>query len=208
MKFGLYEGIKYGEHKLLGASYHHSFFNYLLAASSAEVIATLFLCPFEAVRVRSLVQSSSPLSIINQLSSSNPANPILPFYKGLLPILAKQVPYTATQLSVFSLSIQPFYSHLYPGMDKEELSKGEQLEATVACGVFAGAIASLVSHPADTIFTQMNSSHQSMAQVIRRIKFRGMWVGVGTRCVMTSVLSGLMFLVYDSVRLLVGLPTS
>ena len=93
-------------------------------------------------------------------------------------------------------------------MDKEELSKGEQLEATVACGVFAGAIASLVSHPADTIFTQMNSSHQSMAQVIRRIKFRGMWVGVGTRCVMTSVLSGLMFLVYDSVRLLVGLPTS
>jgi len=206
MKFSIFEGLKYEQYKLLGTG-TSGFVSYLITASMAEVIATICLCPFEAVRIRSLMKPTSPIMTAKRLMSEN-KNPILPFYKGIVPILAKQVPYTATQLSVFSVSIKKAYSLFYPNTPTNELSHSTQLGVTGGCGVFAGAIASIMSHPADTIFTQMNSSKQSLTEVVKRIKFRGMWAGVVPRCVMTSMLSGVMFLIYDSVRLLVKLPAS
>jgi solute carrier family 25 phosphate transporter 3 len=34
------------------------------------------------------------------------------------------------------------------------------------------------------------------------------WTGLGTRCVMVATLSAGMFLIYDTVKLACGLPTS
>jgi len=48
----------------------------------------------------------------------------------------------------------------------------------------------------------------SVGGILRTLGWRGVWLGLGTRCVMVGSLSAVMFLIYDSVKVLCGLPTS
>lgn len=151
------------------------------------------------------------------------------FYRGLGPILLKQVPYTLTQLTAFSLLVDVAYHQVLPGTfqkQKEDLSSAQQLAVSIGCGATAGVISSIFSHPGDTILSRINMGRKQAMQtgggggdkakaaiptvrsVLADIGFRGLWKSVGTRCVMTGVLSAGMFLIYDSSRLLLGLPTA
>jgi solute carrier family 25 phosphate transporter 3 len=48
----------------------------------------------------------------------------------------------------------------------------------------------------------------SVTGILRTLGWRGVWLGLGTRCVMVGSLSAVMFLVYDTVKVMCGLPTS
>jgi solute carrier family 25 phosphate transporter 3 len=52
------------------------------------------------------------------------------------------------------------------------------------------------------------SNWQATKQIVGELGFMGLWKGLGTRCFMVGALSAGMFLVYDSVKVAVGLPTS
>jgi len=149
---------------------------------------------------------------------------------GLVPILLKQVPYTVTQLTVFSEYVNWFYAKGLKGLtgnpeaSKESLSQPQQLCVSIVFGVVAGVTSSIVSHPADTVLTKINIAlkkqiaaeaaglprgpRPSPLQIASELGFRGLWLGAGTRCVFTGALSAIMFLIYDSVKLAAGLPTS
>lgn len=133
------------------------------------------------------------------------------------------------QLTVFSHALNAAYSTILPsmaGVTKADLSTSQQLAVSVSCGIVAGVASSLASHPGDTILSRINMAvkqqsatgradggagapaRPSLTAVVRDLGFRRLWLGVGTRCVMTASLSAGMFLIYDSVRVMCGLPCS
>jgi solute carrier family 25 phosphate transporter 3 len=150
------------------------------------------------------------------------------YYKGLGILLAKQLPYTVTQLTVFSKLNDLVYDQLPKYTNKKskaDLSTTQQLTVSLSCGVVAGVSSAITSHPADTILSRINmqakkqihagagvaqktSNWQATKQIIGELGFMGLWKGLGTRCLMVGLLSAGMFLIYDSVKVVCGLPTS
>jgi len=150
------------------------------------------------------------------------------YYKGLGILLAKQLPYTVTQLTVCSKLNDVFYDQLPKYTNKQsksDLSTGQQLTVSVFCGVLAGVASAIASHPPDTILSRINmeakkqihagvgikhkiSNWQATKQIVGELGFMGLWKGLSTRCFMVGVLSAGMFLIYDSVKVICGLPTS
>src|SRR5438045_790008 len=81
------------------------------------------------------------------------------YYKGFGILLAKQLPYTVTQLTVFSKLNDIFYSHLPKYTNKKsksDLSTSQQLAVSLSCGVVAGVASAIASHPPDTILSRIN----------------------------------------------------
>jgi len=76
---------------------------YLAAAAGAETIADMFLCPLEAVRIRSVSDPTFPQSLPGGFARIMSTEGVLGFYAGLGPILFKQVPYTMAKFAVQGL---------------------------------------------------------------------------------------------------------
>jgi len=185
--------------------------SHMLAAGMAETIASVCLCPWEALRIKMVGDPSFATGVVDGFSKIGKAEGLMGFYKGLGPILMKQVPYTVTQLVVFHHAIDFTYGNLLPrvGVRKEDLQLSSQLSISVAGGIVAGVAGALVSHPADTILSRVNMKGAgSIGNVIRNLGLRGLWLGVGPRCLMVGTLSAGMFLIYDSVKVMCGLPTT
>jgi solute carrier family 25 phosphate transporter 3 len=209
----------------------------------AETIATTLLCPWEALRIKSVADPGYARNLFAGMARIGREEGFAGYYRGLLPILSKQLPYTVTQLTVFSTAVDYVYSTALPrfggGKRKADLSVGAQLAVTVACGMLAGVTSSIASQPGDTVLTRINATlkksaaagtttaaaaapaaaaagakpklppvSEQIAATVRSLGWRGLWIGTGPRAAMTAALSAGMFLVYDSVKLAVGLPSS
>jgi len=210
-KFGFYEFFKNVSASALGKDKSQlNTANHMLAAGMAEVVASVALCPFEAVRIKMVGQPSFARNMFDGLKKVAASDGVLGFYKGIGPILMKQVPYTVTQLVVFHHVVDNYtYGHLLPqmGVQKDKLSLASKLSISLTGGVIAGVAGAVVSHPADTILSRVNMKGAgSLGTVIRNLGFRGMWLGIGPRCLMVGTLSAGMFLIYDSVKAMCGLP--
>ena len=64
-------------------------------------------------------------SVISPLSFS--------FYKGLVPLWARQIPYTMMKFACFERTVEMIYKHVVP-KPRSECSKSEQLVVTFAAG--------------------------------------------------------------------------
>jgi solute carrier family 25 phosphate transporter 3 len=127
-------------------------------------------------------------------------------YKGLIPTAAKQVPYTATKFVIFEATRDAIYEK-YP---QKDLSKVQQLCVSTVSG-FAGGVASAVaSQPADAILTRINAvkSEITLVQAVKDLGFKGLLTGLTPRLGMFGAMASLQLLVYDGVRVLVGLPVT
>lgn len=191
---------------------------YLTCSALAESIASVFLSPWEAVRIRMVASGDVRASSASVMRGIVAAEGMRGLYKGLGPLLAKQVPYTMTQLTVFSATLDTFYERVLPALrphahTKDSLSTSQQLAVSVGAGAIAGVASAITSHPADTVLSRINmqsngAGQASVVECVKQLGFRGVWAGLGTRCAMVSLLSAGMFLIYDSVKLACGLPTS
>merc|ERR1712157_622393 len=85
---------------------------YLGAAAAAEFIAYLFLCPLEAVRIRSVSDPKFCDGLADGFTKMAKAEGIGGFYAGLLPILAKQIPYTCAKFVVQGNSADSIYASM------------------------------------------------------------------------------------------------
>jgi hypothetical protein len=96
---------------------------YLAAAAGAEFIADLFLCPLEAVRIRSVSDPSFPQSLGGGFAHILKHDGLTGFYAGLGPILFKQVPYTMAKFAVQGLS-ECWTSHQWKGVSVSDWGRG------------------------------------------------------------------------------------
>lgn len=136
------------------------------------------------------------------------------FYKGIVPLWSRQVPYTIVKFVAFEWFVQFFYDNVFT-LGKENYSKPTQLGVTFASGYLAGIFCAIVSHPADTMVSKLysqgkgeGSTGAKVAAIYKEIGFRGLWAGLVTRIVMIGTLTGLQWWIYDSFKTAVGLQTT
>lgn len=215
-KYGLYEVFKKKYSDLIGeeAAAKYKTAVYLAGSASAEFFADILLCPWEAVKVKT--QTTIPpyaSSVFDGLKKSIAAEGFGSLYKGLTPLWFRQIPYTMVKFATFENTVLAIYSYL--PKTKEEYSLAAQTGVSFLGGYIAGVFCAIVSHPADVMVSKINSEKQpgestgqAVSRIYKKIGFGGLWNGLGVRIVMVGTLTGLQWLIYDSFKGIVGLPTA
>lgn len=182
----------------------------MAASASAEVIADVALCPWEAIKVRMQTSATPYASGVRSAGAKLLASEgISSLYKGLAPLWMRQVPYTMMKFACFETTVEAIYRYVLSAKPKHEYNKLQQLGATFAAGYWAGIFCAVVSHPADTVVSKLNQSNSGgAAKVLQDLGFRGVWRGLGPRIVMVGTLTALQWFIYDTFKVYIGLPTS
>jgi len=184
---------------------------YLASSAMAEFIADLFLCPLEALRIRSVSDPTFPRSVGAGAVRMLKTDGFLGFYAGLGPILFKQVPYTMAKFAVQGLAAEAIYRSL--GTSPEKNSNSFNVGVSLASGVIAGVAAAIISHPADTLLSKINkkgaggegSTTRRLWNIAKELGFIKLCTsGLGARCVMVGTLTAGQFGIFDTVMNLVG----
>ncbi|EXJ64161.1 hypothetical protein A1O7_00497 [Cladophialophora yegresii CBS 114405] len=212
-KYGFYEIFKhlYGDNMFLNTN---RTLVYLGASASAEFLADILLCPWEAIKVR--MQTTLP-PYANTLregwSKIVDKEGFAGLYKGLYPLWGRQIPYTMCKFATFEETVKIIYKQL--GKPKESYNSLQQTAVSFSAGYIAGIACAVVSHPADVMVSKLNSDRKAgegagaaMSRIYKNIGFSGLWNGLPVRIVMIGTLTGFQWLIYDSFKVYLGLPTT
>ncbi|ODH25626.1 hypothetical protein ACO22_05197 [Paracoccidioides brasiliensis] len=187
---------------------------YLTASASAEFVADVALCPFEAVKVR--MQTTIPpfaTGTFSGITHITAKEGIAGLYKGLYPLWGRQIPYTMMKFASFETIVEMIYNRL-PGQ-KSDYNKSSQTAVAFTGGYLAGILCAIVSHPADVMVSKLNANRLpgeafggAMSRIYKDIGFMGLWNGLPVRIVMVGTLTGLQWMIYDAFKIFMGLPTT
>jgi solute carrier family 25 phosphate transporter 3 len=158
-KFGGVELFKINITKKIGdkAAWDNRNGIYLISSAMAEFIADIFLCPYEACRIRLVsdpTYASGMGSCASRLMSENGF--VAAFYSGFVPILFKQIPYTMCKFAVQGSAAEYIYKGM--GSSPDKMSKSGNVGVSLLSGVIAGVAAATISHPADTLLSKINKA--------------------------------------------------
>jgi solute carrier family 25 phosphate transporter 3 len=169
---------------------------YIASAACAEFIADIFLCPLEAVRIRSVSDPQFCDGLVDGFGKIAKTEGIGGFYAGFIPILAKQVPYTCAKFVVQGNVADSIYASME--VTPEQCTSGKNLSISLASGVVAGVAAAIISHPADTLLSMVNkkgaggtgSMMSRLSNIAKEVGFVKLCtVGLAPRCVMIGTLT-------------------
>jgi solute carrier family 25 phosphate transporter 3 len=215
-KFGFYEYFKDLYSNMAGEENASKYKGLIWCAgsASAEFFADLALCPMEMVKVK--VQTAPagtwPIHLVPATSQmlAQRADTRWPF-GSIVPLWSRQIPYTVAKFFFFEKVVQLFYTHVFTN-PKDTYSKPTQLSVTFASGYLAGVICAIVSHPADSLVSQMGKAAnkgKSFGQIISEQGWYKLCTrGLGTRIIMIGTLTGLQWWIYDSFKTAMGMGTT
>lgn len=215
-KFGLYEYFKDMYSNMAGEenSQKYKGLIYVLGSASAELFADVALCPMEMVKVK--VQTAPPGTWPTAFGpalakmSANRAETRFPF-GSVVPLWSRQIPYTVAKFYFFEKAVQMFYTHVFTA-PRESYSKNTQLGVTFLSGYTAGIVCAIVSHPADSLISQIGKASnkgKSLGTIASEVGFMNLMTrGLSTRILMIGTLTGLQWWIYDSFKTAAGLGTS
>ena len=206
LKYGVYHELKPIVNDFLLQTMHISnqrLVVFILAAAMAELLGTLLLTPFESMRIRAVGQSDEEKGAHESGA-----------FRGLPALIARQVPYTVTQLTTLDVLTSFIYSmleekHIYATTLSSELSIG------FIVALVAAALSTIVSHPGDTVMAVTsglsNEDHsRKIDAIVRQIYMeeglKGFFKGFQARLVHVSVIVVSQFLAYDSIEEFFGIP--
>lgn len=215
-KYGLYEYFKYNYGNFIGKENAENYKTliYLASSASAEFIADIFLCPWEAIKVKT--QTTIPpfaTGVVDGFNKMVKAEGVAGLYKGIAPLWLRQIPYTMVKFSTFEKIVEAIYNYL--PKKKSEYSVYTQTSISFLGGYIAGIFCATASHPADVMVSKINSEKkpsesmgEAVGRIYKKIGFKGLWNGLPVRIVMIGTLTGTQWLIYDSFKAYVGLPTT
>lgn len=206
---------------------------FLGASASAEFLADLALCPFEAIKVR--MQTTLPpfaSSLREGLSKVIATEGYAGYvqnsmfrhwrevkliqsslYKGLYPLWGRQIPYTMCKFATFETTVDKIYQYL--GKPKSSYNGLQQTGVSFLGGYIAGIACAVISHPADVMVSKLNSDRKAgegagkaMTRIYGNIGFAGLWNGLPVRIMMIGTLTAFQWLIYDSFKVAMGFPTT
>lgn len=207
-KFGLYEVFKVIYSDAIGEenSYLYRTWLYLAASASAEFFADIALSPMEAAKVKIQTTPGFANTLREALPKMSAQEGIAAFYKGLVPLWMRQIPYTMMKFACFERTLELLYKYVVP-KPRQDCSKGEQLVVTFAAGYIAGVFCAIVSHPADTVVSKLNQAKGASAfDVAKQLGWSGLWGGLMPRIVMIGTLTAAQWFIYDAVKVYLHMP--
>ncbi|WRT67136.1 uncharacterized protein IL334_004102 [Kwoniella shivajii] len=183
---------------------------YLGGAAIAEFFADILLTPLEATRIRLVSNPKYADGLVSGLTKIATTEGVGSLYAGFIPILCKQVPYAIGQFTVNERCTEFIYNRMTPEA-KANLSSTKQFGITLGSGIVAGFAAAILSHPADTLLSQINKGHGPKGPMVSRLValgkeagFRGLFAGLGPRMIMTAGLVSSQFLMYGWIKTAMG----
>lgn len=190
-KYGLYDVFK----ERTFSPIESNFLKCLVSASCAEAIGDVLLAPFEAIRIHQVSNHKSSFRSAVAIKSIWEGAGFRGFYKGLPPLILKQVPYTASKFVVYESTKQRL-------LEFEAFKDNQNETARIVTSAIAGGLVSaVVSHPADTLLTCINAQgNQGFSDAIKRMIDRGIWTGIRPRLVMVGGLASLQLIIFEAVR--------
>lgn len=185
---------------------------YLGAASVAEFFADILLTPLEATRIRLVSDRNFAKGLVSGFTRIAREGGVRELYAGFLPILCKQIPYAIGQFTVNEFCHELAFRSMTEET-RRSLSTSAKLSLSLGSGIIAGFAAAVLSHPADTLLSQINKGHgpsgsmpHRLAILAREAGFRGLFAGLGPRMVMTAGLVSGQFLMYGGIKNALGAP--
>ncbi|VAI18302.1 unnamed protein product [Triticum turgidum subsp. durum] len=210
-KYGLYEVFKKEYTDMAGPEYAAKYKTliYLAGSATAEVVADVALCPMEAVKVRVQTQPGYARGLRDGFPKIVRAEGYAGLFRGMVPLWGRQIPYTMMKFATYENIVEMAYKHLIP-TPKEQCSKPLQLGVSFGSGYIAGVFCAAISHPADNLVSFLNNAKG--ATVGDAVKNLGLWGlftrGLPLRIVMIGTLTGTQWVIYDSFKVMAGLPTT
>ncbi|ESK90444.1 phosphate transport protein mir1 [Moniliophthora roreri MCA 2997] len=185
---------------------------YLGAASVAEFFADILLTPLEATRIRMVSERGYAPGLVSGFTRLAREGGVAQLYAGFIPILCKQIPYAIGQFTVNEFCHELVFRNISEETRKS-LSQTSRLSISLGSGIIAGFAAAVLSHPADTLLSQINKGHGPKGSMVQRLValgreagFRGLFAGLGPRMIMTAGLVSSQFLMYGAIKEALGAP--
>jgi solute carrier family 25 phosphate transporter 3 len=173
---------------------------YLVASASAEFFADIALSPMEAAKVKIQTTPGYANTLRVAMPKMYAEEGVYSFYKSLVPLWMRQIPYTMMKFACFERTVELLYKFVVP-KPRSECSKSEQLVVTFAAGYIAGVFCAIVSHPADTVVSKLNQEKGSTAlEAAKKLGMAGLWKGLMPRIVMIGTLTALQWFIYDAFK--------
>ncbi|XP_017835723.1 phosphate carrier protein, mitochondrial [Drosophila busckii] len=207
-KFGLYEVFKVMYANAIGEenAFLYRTGLYLAASASAEFFADIALAPMEAAKVKIQTTPGFAKTLREALPKMTAQEGVGAFYKGLVPLWMRQIPYTMMKFACFERTLELLYKYVVP-KPRADCTKGEQLVVTFAAGYIAGVFCAIVSHPADTVVSKLNQAKGASAMdVAKKLGWAGLWGGLVPRIVMIGTLTAAQWFIYDAVKVMLRMP--
>ena len=111
----------------------------------------------------------------------------------------------------FEAIVRAFYTHIFT-KPKSSYSQTTQLGVTFASGYLSGVVCAIVSHPADSLVSQLGKPEnkgKSIGQIASEVGFGTLATkGLGTRVIMIGTLTGFQWWIYDTFKSAFGLGTT
>ncbi|GFP98575.1 mitochondrial phosphate carrier protein 3 mitochondrial [Phtheirospermum japonicum] len=206
-KFGFYEFFKKYYSDAAGpenaAKYKTLIF--LAGSASAEFIADVALCPFEAVKVRVQTQPGFARGLSDGFPKFLRAEGASGKNNDHIGITAD----TMMKFATFENIVEAIYKYAIPS-PKDQCSKQLQLGVSFAGGYVAGVFCAIVSHPADNLVSFLNNAKgATVGDAVKKLGLLGLCTrGLPLRIVMIGTLTGAQWGIYDAFKVSVGLPTT
>ncbi|XP_059643141.1 mitochondrial phosphate carrier protein 1, mitochondrial-like [Cornus florida] len=206
-RFGLYEYFKMVYSNVLVD--HNKSFIFFVSSASAEVIANVALCPFEAIKIRVQAQPHFAKGLVDGFPKLYASEGLRGFYRGLVPLWGRNLPFSMVMFSTFEHSVNFLYRNIIKRR-KEDCSRAQQLGVTCLAGYTAGSIGSIISNPADNIVASLyNKKADSLKLAVKRIGLVNLFTrSLPIRILLVGPAVTLQWLFYDTIKVLSGLPTS
>ncbi|XP_052188891.1 mitochondrial phosphate carrier protein 1, mitochondrial [Diospyros lotus] len=213
--YGLQGGCRFGLYEYFKKVYstfmvdQNRTFIFFISSASAEVIANVALCPFEAIKVRVQAQPHFAKGLIDGFPKLYASEGLLGFYKGLVPLWGRNLPFSMVMFSTFEHSVNFLYCNVIQ-RKKEDCSKSQQLAVTCLAGYAAGSVGSIISNPADNIVASVyNQKAGSLLLAVKKIGIGNLFTrSLPIRIMLVGPSVTLQWLFYDAIKVLSGLPTS
>jgi solute carrier family 25 (mitochondrial phosphate transporter), member 3 len=117
------------------------------------------------------------------------------------------------KFATFETTVDQIYKTL--GKPKAAYNGLQQTSVSFLGGYIAGIACAVISHPADVMVSKLNSERKAgegagkaMGRIYRNIGFTGLWNRLPVRILMIGTLTAFQWLIYDSFRVALGLPTT
>lgn len=179
----------------------------LLSSGVASIFGSFTLCPFEAVRIRSVAQPDYAPNIVEVLNRMVREEGVKTLFSAVPVFLVKEIPFAMAKFTVFDLSTAWLYDQFPAATEDLQLS----LLVSLAGGTLGGFAAAVVSNPADVTISEMKkaksdvSPMQAFNVVLDRGGPKALFAGLPLRLVFYALIVSLQFLVYDAVRFALGI---
>jgi len=179
----------------------------LVASSVGAFFGSFLICPFEAVRIRTVSQPGFAPNFVGVLKRIIRDEGLLSLFTAVPVFMVKEIPFAMAKFTVFDLSTEWMYETFPAAREDLQLS----LLVSLIGGTLGGITAAFVSNPADATISEMKKAATKVGPVTfaRIIWKRGgpsaFFKGLQLRMFFYSLLVSLQFLVYDSVRFALGI---